>query len=176
MYLCMKYLPYIRNILAQRQQWYSYKISIIYMKILQYLRSQLIPTDDDSTQQGRVGRTFFSVRVGSGNFNFFRSNTRKFRVFDPNIFGYPNAFGYQNLAGYWNVFRYSRLYLPCRYLPCRFLSFSLELFPYYDRDGSASENCFFLYLRCRQCCRSFHAILKCKNTLYALLMRFTTGF
>ena len=52
----------------------------------------------------------------------------------------------------------SRLYLPCLYLPCRFPLFSLELFPYHDHDGSASENCFFLYLRCRQCFRSFTAI------------------
>ena len=70
---------------------------------------------------------------------------------------------------------YSCLYLPCLYLPCRFPLFSFELFPYHDRDGSASDNCFFVYLRCRQCFRSFNAILKCKKT-YALLMRFTTGF
>ena len=34
---------------------------------------------------------------------------------------------------------------------------------------------FFLYLHCRQCFRSFNAILKCTKT-YTLLMRFTTEF
>ena len=72
--------------------------------------------------------------------------------------------------------RYSRLYLPCRYLPCRFPSFSVELFPHHDRDGSTSKNCFFLFLRCRQCFRSYNAILKGKKTLYASLIRLITGF
>ena len=137
-------------------------------------------------------RSKFKRKSGINNFSLLPHRQRKFRIYTKySRFSCQNAeWCKTSKKWFWKNFRcecvyewteksnivYSRLYLPCLYLPCRFLLFSLELFPHHDRDGSASENCFSLYLRCRQCFRSFHVILKCKKTLYVLLMRCKTEF